>query len=158
MHSQTSLRAKAPDIVVRILGPGDGAVLDKVSPDVFDNPVQPELARAYLKADHLHMIVALAGDLVIGMASAVTYFHPDKPKEFFFNELGVADKYLRRGIGARLVGEMFDLARRLGHDNIWLGTEVDNHAANGLYRHMDGKREVMNIYEFDLTDVDASSS
>lgn len=144
----TMTNAAMSGVEIRLLKRGEEDVLSRVAPDVFDLPVQPDLVREYLAQDHLHLIVALDGDLVVGMASAVTYFHPDKPREFFFNELGVDDGYLRRGIGSRLVEAMFELARTLGHEVVWLGTELDNDAANGLYRAMKGRLEVMNIYTF----------
>jgi hypothetical protein len=75
---------------VRLLGPGDAAVLDRVVEGVFDNPIDP-LWRAEFFADpRHHLAVAIDGDLVVGMASAVHYVHPDKPPELWVNEVGVA--------------------------------------------------------------------
>ena len=90
-------------IEIRKLGPGDAAVLENVAPGVFDAPVRPELAERFLATPTYRIFVALAGDLVVGMATGFTYFHPDKDEEFFVNELGVDDAWRRRGIGASLL-------------------------------------------------------
>ncbi|MEO7222116.1 MAG: GNAT family N-acetyltransferase, partial [Devosia sp.] len=82
-------------IVIRKLGVGDEAVLEKVAPGVFDEPVRPDLAKRFLATANYRIFVALDGDLVVGMATGFTHFHPDKDEEFFVNELGVDDEYRR---------------------------------------------------------------
>lgn len=140
------------EIEIRTLGPGDEAVLDKVA-DVFDNPVDHDLARRYLAAPHLHLVVALDGDRVVGMASGLLHFHPDKGPEFFVNEVGVDAGYLRRGVGTRLMRAIFAEARKAGCSEAWLGTETDNAAALGLYRSIMGAADTearMAHFTFDL--------
>ena len=51
-------------ITIRRLGPEDLAVLRNVAEDVFDNPVDMTLAKAYLAAPLMALWVALEGDLV----------------------------------------------------------------------------------------------
>jgi len=38
----------------------------------------------------------------------------------------------------------------LGCSEAWLGTELDNTAANALYRSLGGKEQTIKYYEFDL--------
>jgi ribosomal protein S18 acetylase RimI-like enzyme len=137
-------------IEIRVLGPGEENVLAKVAPGVFDEAIDPELARAYLGEPRYRIVVALDGDLVVGMATGYSYFHPDKAAEFYVNECGVDDAYLRQGIAKRLMQKLFDCAREAGCTYAWLGTETDNDAANALYRSLGGKGQEMNFYEFDL--------
>jgi ribosomal protein S18 acetylase RimI-like enzyme len=98
-----------------------------------------------------HLIVAIVGDLVVGMVSAVDYLHPDKPPQLWINEIGVASSYRSRGIGRRMLSAMLDHARTLGCVEAWLLTDDDNLAANKLYRSLRGVADPQVMYEFDLT-------
>jgi hypothetical protein len=61
------------------LRPGDETVLDRVAPGVFDDPIDADGTRRFLADERHHIAVALEGALVVGFASGVHYFHPDKP-------------------------------------------------------------------------------
>ncbi|MBX9788100.1 MAG: hypothetical protein K2Y37_04230 [Pirellulales bacterium] len=80
------------EIIVRMLAADEADVLANVADGVFDHPVRPDLAREYLADPWLHLAVALDGDLVVGTASAISYIHPDKPSQWFINEVGVAPR------------------------------------------------------------------
>jgi hypothetical protein len=54
---------------VRLLGPGDAAVLDRVVGGVFDNPIDPRWRAEFFADPRHHLAVAIDGDLVVGMAS-----------------------------------------------------------------------------------------
>ncbi|VAW17145.1 hypothetical protein MNBD_ALPHA11-1508 [hydrothermal vent metagenome] len=139
------------NIQIKTLGEKDLDILLSSGPDVFDNNIKPDMAKAYLARDDYFIVVALDKDKVIGMASGFTYFHPDKAVEFFVNEAGVHDDYLRQGIAKRLMAALFESAREIGCTYCWLATETDNVAANGLYRSLNGKEQQMNYFEFDLS-------
>jgi len=141
-------------IAIRLLQSGDAAVLANVAPGVFDEPVRPDLARRFLTTPSYRIFVALDGDLVVGMATGFTHFHPDKDEEFFVNELGVADDWRRQGIATRLMQAILAEARAMGCDVAWLGTEDDNIEALGLYRKLMGstdQAESMQIFTYDVT-------
>ncbi len=128
-------------------------LLERVAPDVFDYPVQPEhLARFVADARHV-MFLAVADDQVIGMASGVEYFHPDKPPQFWINEIGVAPEYRNRGAGRSLTRALIDEARRRGCVFAWLGTAQDNVAAQACFNAIadDDPPEAFLLYEWDLT-------
>ena len=138
-------------IEIRRLGPGDAAVLDQVAPDVFDEPVASRWRRAFLDDPRHHMVVALDGGVVVGMASAVDYVHPDKAPQLWVNEVGVSPAYQRRGIGRRLVEALVAHARTLGCTYAWVGTEEDNAPARRLYESVGGAAEPFVLYGWDLT-------
>lgn len=138
------------DIRYRLLNEGDEAVLAKVADGVFDHQVVPEKAKAFLAEPRYEMVVALDDDLVVGMATGFTYFHPDKDDEFFINEVGVGDAYLRRGIGTELMKHILARAKKLGCTYAWLGTELDNVEANALYRKLECDESEIKFYEFKL--------
>ena len=116
-------------------GPDDLTKLCSVSDGLFDNPIKPDQAKAFLE-DPLHeLIIAYDGDLAVGMVSGTVLYHPDKAPAFFINELGTRDSHLRRGIATALMAEIMKVARERGcTGGIWLATEEDNEAAIGFYR------------------------
>lgn len=126
------------EIVVRVLGSEELAVLDKVAADVFDGPVDRRWAAEFLADPRHHLAVAFDGEVVVGMASGVHYVHPDKPPELWVNEVGVAPAYQGRGIGRRLLRALFARGREVGCAKGWVGTEVGNAAARRLYRAVGG--------------------
>ena len=57
----------------------------------------------------------------------------------------------RQGIARAMMDEMFNWGRELGCTEAWLGTELDNIAANGLYRRFAPKEdEAIQYYLFAL--------
>src|SRR5262249_41688546 len=132
--------------------PGDAAVLDRVAPSVFDNPVNPRWTAEFLADTRHHLAVAIDGDLVVGMASAVHYVHPDKPPELWINEVAVAPTHRTQGIGRRLVEALFERGRALGCRQAWVATEPDNTAARRLYAAAGGREapEPFVMVEFGL--------
>lgn len=140
-------------IILKRLVPGDEAVLENVAPGVFDEPVRPDLVRRFLATPHYRIVVALDGDLVVGMATGFTHFHPDKDEEFFVNELGVDDAYQRQGIGERLMQAILAEAKAMGCPDAWLGTEHTNAPALALYRKImtaEDTEENMSVFTYAL--------
>jgi len=121
-------------IVLRRIGADDASLFESIAPDVFDEPVDTARLAAYLTTPGHLMLLALEGERVVGQCAAVVHRHPDKPTELYVDELGTAATHRRQGIGRRLLAEMFDWGRELGATEAWLGTELDNAAANALYR------------------------
>ena len=94
---------------------------------MFDSPVDQRWAAAFLADPLRHLAVAVADDVVIGMASGVHYLHPDKPLELWVTEIGVAPAYQHHGVGRRLLLALFTRGREVGWASGWVGTEVSNH-------------------------------
>jgi ribosomal protein S18 acetylase RimI-like enzyme len=140
----------ANPITIRNLGPEDVDVLEHVRPGTFDNPVDPARAWAFLATRVNEIVVALDRGEVVGFASGTVLMHPDKPNQFFVNEVGVHVDYRRRGIARRLVARIRDLARDRGCEGLWLATETDNASARAFYRAV-GMRETEGyaIYDWD---------
>jgi ribosomal protein S18 acetylase RimI-like enzyme len=144
------------EIEVRVLGPDDAHLLAGVAAEVFDGPVQPRWAAEFLADPRHHLAVALEGGVVVGMASAVHYVHPDKPPELWINEVGVAPGHQGRGIGGRILSALLDHGRALGCVAAWVLTEDDNTAARRLYASRGGRAEPTVMYTFDLTAATSS--
>ena len=82
--------------------------------------------------------VALEGTLVVGFASAVDYVHPDKPRELWINEVGVAPSHQRQGLGQRLLRAVLDHGQSIGCRDAWVLTSPANGPAVRLYESVGG--------------------
>lgn len=133
------------NVTIRHIGPDDLPLLLAVPEGLFDNPVDPEQAAAFLADPLREIVLAFDGDLAVGMASGTVLLHPDKPPSMFVNEVGARDSHLRRGIGTAVREKLFEIARARGCRGIWLGTETDNGPALALYRKLGGE-EMEGVY------------
>ena len=119
---------------IKILRPGDEAVLARVAPDVFDGELDPKASAEFLRDQRHHIAVAIDEGTVVGFASGIHYFHPDKPRpELFVNELGVSLSYRRRGVATAVLRALLRVGKHLGCAQAWVLTEATNGAAAGFY-------------------------
>ena len=137
---------------IKRMRPGDETVFERIAPDVFDEPIHPERMRVYLSTPGHLMVLALADGVVVGQCAAVVHHHPDKVDELYIDEVGTASTHRRQGIARAMMAEMFAWGRELGCADAWLGTELDNVEANGLYEGLKrGPGDKMIYYEFELS-------
>jgi ribosomal protein S18 acetylase RimI-like enzyme len=134
------------------LSQSNATLLNNIAPDVFDNAIDPKSLAAFLDDPRHIMVVAVQHDVVIGMATAFEYFHPDKPPQIFVNEVGVTPAHQRRGIGRKLVEALLDAARTRGCVFAWLGTATDNIPGQACFASVSGaaKAQPFLLYEWDL--------
>jgi ribosomal protein S18 acetylase RimI-like enzyme len=123
----------AASIDVMFLTAKDLSVLDRVEADVFDNPVQPQWAAQFLSNPGNLLAVAVHENVVVGMASAIAYVHPDKPFQLFINEVGVCERCQKQGVGMRLMNALLERGKLIGCTEAWVATEESNFAARALY-------------------------
>jgi ribosomal protein S18 acetylase RimI-like enzyme len=135
------------------LGPDNIDALDNVAPGVFDETIDGNFTRTFVDDARHHMMLAVEDGIVVGMASAVDYVHPDKAAQLWINEIGVAPTHQRRGIGRQLLNALLARGRTLGCTEAWLGTEVDNVPARALYEGAGSRPEKFMLYSFPLDDV-----
>ena len=132
------------------LRPSDMALLDRIAPDVFDEPVRQDRLAACLAEPGHHLWVAVAGGEVVAQAAAIVHRHPDKATEFYIDEVGVTPALQRHGIATRRLDELFAFASSIGCEEAWVGTEPDNVAARSLYERFGGKAGTFVMYEYEL--------
>lgn len=137
-------------IQIRLLADDDAALLKSVASGVFDQDVQPELVAEFLTDPRHHVVVALEREQVVGFVTAVDYVHPDKPPELWINEVGVAARHQRLGIGKRMLRAMLSHGRRLGCKHVWVLTERSNSAALSLYRSAGGVEPAGDVVMFEF--------
>ncbi len=130
------------------LSPQNIRLLDHIATDVFDYAVEPAQLEAFLQCPRHVMVLAVEdgidgmGEIVVGMASAVEYFHPDKPPQLWINEVGVTPARQNRGIGRQLVQEMIEIGRERGCCYAWLGTGRSNLPAQRCFQGVAGASEL----------------
>lgn len=145
--------SEADAVTVRELGPADLALLCATPVGVFDEPVNPDWAAAFLADTANLLVAAVAGGVVRGMATATVLRHPDKPLQMFVNEVGVHPDWQGQGIGRRLMASVLAAARARGCASAWVATEADNAPARALYRSAGGaETQGIVMFEWDLGD------
>lgn len=138
-------------ITILTLGLDHLDLLLAVEPGLFDNPIRPEQAEAFLSDPNHLMLVAMEGDAVTGFVSGVITYHPDKAPILFISEVGTRDSHQRRGIAKQLSNALLQLAKDKGCEGAWLATEADNIPARALYTALRG-REIKDIVVYDWGD------
>lgn len=121
---------------IRRLGPGDEDVIRALAED------QPQTA--LLGDDRTTFLAAFDGDTPVGFAFG--YELPrrhGRPTIFFVYEIDVDPRYRRRGIGRRLMGELFR-----GREEAFVLTDADNEAAMALYASLGGTRVDSVMWDF----------
>ena len=127
---------------VRVLTPADAPLFAHIAEGVFDHAVQERLVAEFLDDSRHSLAVAIADGLIVGMASGVRYVHPDKPSEFWINEVGVSPDYQRRGLARRIVTELLAEGRRQGCSEAWVLTDEVNGPARALYASAGGEESL----------------
>ena len=123
---------------------------------LFDNAPKLDATEKFLAYDHHHLFIAYVDDVPAGMISGVETTHPDKGTEMFLYELGVDERYHRRGIGKALLAALGDKARERGCYDMWVATDADNVAAHATYDR-DGavleKDQVVFVWTYDQAEA-----
>ncbi len=151
MGPKSLFRMSGNPITIRVLGPEDAFVLDRVKEGVFDNPIDPSRAWSFLATRVNVLAVALDGADVIGYAYGTTMLRVDKPTAFYVDEISVHPDYRKQGIGKKLLRRIEAEARDRGCESLWLATEGDNAEARGLYDALEGTvLEGVAVYDWPL--------
>ena len=75
---------------------------------------------------------------LLGIASGRLEIKPyDLERWLYVDEVDVCADQRRKGAGKAIMTFLLELADDMECEEVWLGTEVDNDAANALYRSLD---------------------
>jgi len=89
---------------------------------------------SYLATDSSHLWIAYQDGQPAGLLLATTVRKPYKASDFLYiDELDTHVEHRRRGVARKLMAAAAAYAESANLDEIWLGTEPDNMAANKLY-------------------------
>ncbi|MEO0939815.1 MAG: GNAT family N-acetyltransferase [Pseudomonadota bacterium] len=130
------VRRATPDDLDLILGAGH----------LFDGPPDAATTAEFLSDPRHHLFVAPYGR-PLGFLSALDYIHPDKPRAFWINELGVDARARRQGIATALILAAETHARSLGCTEIWVLADPTEEAL-GFYASLGWAREGSHIAMF----------
>ena len=137
--------------MIRRLRAEDAALLDCVAAGVFDDPVDPARVVDYLADPGNLMVLAVAGDTVVGRVAAAIHRHVDKPADLYIDELTVADTHRRRGLARKLIAEVTGWASERGCADCWLAAEAGNTIAQALYASL-GTAKPCVLYHWPLAE------
>lgn len=116
----------------------DAHYFENVQPGLFDRLIEPRLLREFLTDSRHHIAIALVEGSIVGFVSALDYVHPDKPKELWINEVGVAAAWRNQGIAKALMRLMLEHAKDQDCAEAWVLTQPENSPANALYASLGG--------------------
>jgi ribosomal protein S18 acetylase RimI-like enzyme len=122
------------ELTFALVEASESGIFEHVAPGTFDRALDTRLLADFLNDTRHHIAVAMDGEMLVGFVSAVDYVHPDKPRQMWVNEVGVAESYRGAGVGRGLMELMVQRARDLGASELWVLTDEDNAAAQALYR------------------------
>jgi ribosomal protein S18 acetylase RimI-like enzyme len=123
----------------------DGLV-DQINKAVWDDAndmavYDTDSLRAYLERQDTILIACHeqtdAGSVLMGIASSRLELKPyDKERWLYVDEVDVCVDQRKKGAGKLIMKTLIKIAEDRGCLEVWLGTEVDNDAANALYRSL----------------------
>ena len=75
---------------------------------------------------------------LLGIASSRLEIKPyEKSRWLYVDEVDVCADQRQKGAGKAIMRKLIEIANDNDCEEVWLGTEVDNQAANALYRSLD---------------------
>lgn len=89
---------------------------------------------SYIDTQDAIFCVAFFDNSFAGMASVRILPKPDGDKWLYIDEVDVCEDQQRKGVGKELMRYLLQLAKEKECTEVWLGTELDNVAANALYK------------------------
>ncbi|MCH1556925.1 MAG: GNAT family N-acetyltransferase [Pseudomonadales bacterium] len=125
-------------------------LLNQVASEVFDFAVDPIQLAAFIEDPRHVMVLAVKDRWVVGMGSAVEYFHPDKPPQLWINEVGVGVDYRGHRIGVMITEWLIHRAKALECSAVWLATEADNASAERCYQRVQPRPTSSSVVMYDF--------
>lgn len=96
-----------------------------------------ESSAAFVANPDNYLLIAYIDGKPVGVVLAMKLIKPYKDEDWFYvDEVDVMPAYRRKGVGSALMNKVFEIANGLKLDEVWLGTEPDNTAANKLYESL----------------------
>ena len=98
---------------------------------------------------HCHLLVARAGERIVGMVSVCIYTIPTG-RRAWIEDVVVDARWRGRGIATRLVESAIDQARRVSPCTVMLTSRPSRVAANHLYQSEGYQRRETNVYKLEV--------
>ena len=133
------------------LGESNMDILNNYDEDIFDEKVDSLRLAAMLKEQNNILLVAVNEGVVIGQVLAVIHRHPDKPTELYIDDLGVSEKFQRRGIATHLLEQLYVIGMERGCEEVWVATEPENEPAIKFYNSLNLAARNVIVFEGNLS-------
>jgi len=134
----------------RLLDNKDTELVKRAAPGVFDYAIDDRQCETFMSDSNHLLAVCIDDGVIVGMVSAVRYYHPDKLPELWINEVGVAPTYRRKGIATSLIRLVLAKAKELGCHGAWVLTDDKTEGAIGLYSSLLAKAKPQVLFSFEL--------
>jgi ribosomal protein S18 acetylase RimI-like enzyme len=95
-----------------------------------------ETLSTFIQNSYSIFLIAYLEERFSGMASAMVLDKPNGDSWLFIDEIDVCEDFHRKGVATQMMKQLFLLASEYECDEIWLGAEKENVAANELYRNL----------------------
>ncbi len=125
-------------ITIRVLGPDDVDVLDRVRPGTFNGDPDPIHGWAFLTTGVNAMAVAISGGQVVGYSTGLVVLYPNKPRGFLVTDISVHQDFRGRGLGTRLIERLRSVAQERGCETMTVLTKGDNGGMRRICEKLDG--------------------
>ena len=126
-------------------------VLNNYDEDIFDEKIDTYSLAAMLKERNNILLVAVNEGVVIGQVLGVIHRHPDKPTELYIDDLGVSEKFQRRGVATRLIEQLYIIGIDRGCEEVWVATEPENEPAIKFYESLNLAARKVIVFEGNLS-------
>ena len=126
-------------------------VLNNYDEDIFDEKIDTYRLAAMLKERNNILLVAVNEGVVIGQVLGVIHRHPDKPTELYIDDLGVSEKFQRRGVATRLIEQLYIIGIDRGCEEVWVATEPENEPAIKFYESLNLAARKVIVFEGNLS-------
>ena len=126
-------------------------VLNNYDEDIFDEKIDTYRLAAMLKERNNILLVAVHEGVVIGQVLGVIHRHPDKPTELYIDDLGVSEKFQRRGVATRLIEQLYIIGIDRGCEEVWVATEPENEPAIKFYESLNLAARKVIVFEGNLS-------
>jgi GNAT superfamily N-acetyltransferase len=124
---------------IRILRPGDEALLIRAVELADEGPLTAERAAAHLADEDLVNVVAAEDGAPVGFVYGHVLRRFEKTS-FFIYSVDVAESHWRRGIGKAMLAKLREAGRAGRWDEMFVFTNAGNAAAMALYASAGGVR------------------
>lgn len=142
---------KHPSLQIVRVSSATTHLLENITEDVFDCPIDAIRLKQYLNLANAAMFVAVVDRQVVGQIRGFLHLQPDGPSELYIDNLGVTPLKKRQGLATKLVTAITGWARKEGCEAFWLLTEPDNIEGESFYTALDMERKTSLFFEGDIS-------
>jgi predicted acetyltransferase len=140
-------------VKVILLKPGDEELLARAE-SVFNSDVpSPARCAMLLREPSYVMVVALTDDNEVMGRIYGNVLHRYSATDLLLYEVDVDEKHQRKGACRAMIDYLKSFCAKRGHSEIWVLTDLDNEAGNGVYKATGGVLEnsPANMYVFRIS-------